>query len=225
MQLFKLKLFTLIGFSFGLTLLKAQEKRTVTDVDGNIYQSVTIGTQVWMKENLKVTKYRNGDIIGTTVPATLEISGEIAPKYQWAYIGDEGNVAVYGRLYTWHAVTDSRQVCPVGWHLPSDAEWTTLTTYLGGFKVAGGKLKETGAVHWQSPNTNATNETGFTALPGSYRGINGEFSHFGIYGGWWSSSEMNPYMAWTRYLTAIAKYTGIYGYGKSLGFSVRCIKD
>lgn len=225
MQHPKFKLITLFILSIGLTTLNAQDKSSVTDIDGNVYQTVKIGTQLWMKENLKVTKYRNGDIIGTTSPATLDISGESAAKYQWAYNGDEENVSVYGRLYTWYAVTDSRQVCPIGWHLPSDAEWTVLTTYLGGFKVAGGKLKETGAAHWQSPNTNATNETGFSALPGSYRGINGEFSHFGIYGGWWSSTELNPYMAWTRYLTAIAKYTGIYSYGKSLGFSVRCIKD
>lgn len=225
MQLQKLKLIALILMSFGLTGLNAQNKLSVTDIDTNVYQTVGIGTQVWMKANLKVTRYRNGDIIGTTTPATLDVSGENSPKYQWAYNGDETNVAAYGRLYTWYAVTDSRNVCPTGWHLPSDAEWTTLTTYLGGFKVAGGKLKETGISHWQGPNTNATNETGFTALPGSYRGINGEFNHFGIYGGWWSSSEMNPYMAWTRYLTAVAKYTGTYAYGKSLGFSLRCIKD
>ena len=225
MQLQKFKQFSLILISFGLTSLNAQDKLTVTDIDGNVYQTANIGTQVWMKENLKVTRYRNGELIGTTTLASLDVSGESHPKYQWVYNGDEANVTVYGRLYTWYAVTDSRYICPTGWHIPTDDEWTTLTTYLGGFKVAGGKLKETSAAHWQSPNTGATNETGFTALPGSYRGINGEFSHFGIYGGWWSSSEMNPYMAWTRYMTAIAKYTGIYAYGKSLGFSVRCIKD
>jgi uncharacterized protein (TIGR02145 family) len=222
----KVKLSTslLLGL-LGLTGLHAQNTLTVTDIDGNVYQTVTIGNQVWMKENLKVTRYTNGNIIGTTTPATLDISGESAPKYQWAYNGDENNVAVYGRLYTWFAVTDSCNVCPAGWHIPADAEWTTLTTYLGGAKVAGGKLKETGAAHWQRPNTGATNETGFTALPGSYRSINGEFSHFGVYGGWWSSAGMNPYMAWTRYMTAVANYAGVYGYGKSLGFSVRCLKN
>jgi len=167
MQLPNLKLFTLILFSVGLTGLNAQDKASVTDIDGNVYQTVSIGTQVWMKENLKVTRYRNGDIITPTNPATLDISGESAPKYQWAYNGDEGNVAVYGRLYTWYAATDLRNVCPSGWHLPTDTEWTTLTTFLGGFKVAGGKLKETGSAHWQSPSTGATNQSGFTALPGS----------------------------------------------------------
>ncbi len=225
MRLPKFKLFTLILFFVGLTGLYAQQKASVTDRDGNVYQTVRIGTQVWMKENLKVSRYRNGEIITTTNPGTLDISGENAPKYQWASNGDEGNVAVYGRLYTWYAATDPRGVCPSGWHLPTDAEWTTLTTFLGGFKVAGGKLKETGSGHWQNPNTGATNQSGFTALPGSYRGITGEFNHFGSYGGWWSCSEMNPYMAWTRYMTSIANYTGAYSYGKSLGFSVRCLKD
>ena len=225
MQYKKVKLTLLFWLALGFTGLHSQNTLTVTDIDGNVYKTVSIGTQVWMKENLKVTRYSNGDIIGTTTPATLNVSGESGPKYEWAYNGDEDNVAVYGRLYTWFAVTDSRSVCPTGWHIPSDSEWTTLTTYLGGFKIAGGKLKETGHSHWQSPNTGATNETGFTALPGSYRSINGEFSHFGIYGGWWSSSEMNPFMVWTRYLTAVANYTGVYPYGKSLGFSVRCLKN
>ena len=220
-----LKIIVILLVSSGLTDLEAQDKLSVTDIDGNVYQTIKIGTQLWMRENLKVTRYLNGEVIGTSTPATLDISGESAPKYQWAYNGDEENVAVYGRLYTWFAVTDSRNVCPAGWHIPTDSEWTTLTTYLGGFKIAGGKLKETGALHWRSPNTAATNETGFTALPASYRSINGEFSHFGIYGGWWSSSELNPFMAWTRYMTAIAKYTGVYPYGKSLGFSVRCLKN
>ncbi len=220
-----LKLSTLLLLGLGLTVLHAQNALTVTDIDGNVYQTVSIGTQVWMKENLKVTRYRNGDFIGTTTPATLEVSGESSPKYQWSYNGDERNVAAYGRLFTWYAVTDSRNICPSGWHLPSDAEWTTLTDYLGGAKVAGGKLKETGTAHWQSPNTGASNETGFTALPGSYRSINGEFNHFGNYGGWWSSSEFNTYMAWCRYMTGIVNYVGIYGYGKSIGFSVRCLKD
>jgi uncharacterized protein (TIGR02145 family) len=112
-------------------------------------------------------KYRNGDIIGTTTPATLDISSETSPKYQWAYDGNESNVATYGRLYTWYAATDSRAVCPTGWHLPTDAEWTTLTTYLGGESVAGGKLKEAGTTHWNSPIqelTTAVDSQGFLAV-------------------------------------------------------------
>jgi len=221
----KLKLSILLLLGIGLTGLHAQNTLTVTDLDGNVYKTVNIGTQVWMKENLKVTRYRNGSVIGTTPSATLDVSSESTPKYQWAYNGNESSVVTYGRLYTWYVVTDSRNVCPTGWHLPTDAEWTTLTDYLGGAKIAGGKLKETGTAHWQSPNTGATNETGFTALPGSYRSINGEFNHYGNYGGWWSSTEFNTYMAWPRYMTGIASYVGRYGYGKSIGFSVRCLKD
>ena len=111
------------------------------------------------------------------------------PKYQWAYDGNESNVATYGRLYTWYAVTDSRNVCPTGWHVPTDAEWTTLTTFLGGENVAGGKLKETGTTHWTTPNTGATNETGFTALPSGYRYIDGTFLTIFSMGIWWSSTE------------------------------------
>jgi uncharacterized protein (TIGR02145 family) len=103
---------------------------TVTDGDGNIYGKVIIGTQVWLTENLKTTKYRNGDLIGTTTPAGLDIYDEVTPKYQWAYAGNEDNVATYGRLYTWYAITDTRNVCPTGWHVPSDAEWLTLENYL-----------------------------------------------------------------------------------------------
>ncbi len=103
-----------------------------TDGDNINYPVVEIGTQIWMAENLKTTKYSNGDLIGTTTPATLDITGESTPKYQWAYNGNESIVTTYGRLYTWFAVTDSRNVCPVGWHVPTDPEWTVLTDYLGG---------------------------------------------------------------------------------------------
>ena len=137
----------------------------VTDVDGNIYGKVIIGTQIWLTENLKTTKYRNGDLIGTTTPAELNIYDEVTPKYQWAYNGNEDKVATYGRLYTWYVITDTRNICPTGWHVPSDAEWLTLENYLGGYAIAGGKLKEIGTTHWVTPNYMATNETGFTALP------------------------------------------------------------
>jgi uncharacterized protein (TIGR02145 family) len=103
----------------------------MTDQDGNVYTSVTIGTQVWMVENLKTTKYRNGDLIGTTTPATLNISAEATPKYQWAPNYAESIVTTYGRLYTWYAVTDTRNVCPTGWHVPTNVEWSILTTFLG----------------------------------------------------------------------------------------------
>jgi uncharacterized protein (TIGR02145 family) len=199
----------------------------VTDKDGNVYKTVTIGTQVWMTENLKTTKYKNGDLIGTTTPATKDITSESTPKYQWAYKGDESNVATYGRLYTWYAVTDSRNVCPTGWHVPTDAEWTTLTTYLGGESIAPSKLKETDTTHWQNSNYQmlATNESGFTALPGGYRVNTWPFDGMGSQGIWWSSTEYNNYFGWSRNMDF--DNSGIYSYGnpKEYGFSVRCLMD
>ena len=202
-----------------------KEEAINKDIDGNIYTTVKIGTQTWMKENLKTTKYRNGDPIGTTTPATLDITAETAPKYQWAYAGNVSNVATYGRLYTWYAATDSRSICPTGWHLPTDAEWTTLTTFLGGETIAGGKLKETGTNHWISPNTGATNSSGFTALGGGYRIDGGAFSAFGSYGAWWSSTENNTLSVWHRYMYwSVSDVNRSYS-SKSHGLSARCLRD
>jgi uncharacterized protein (TIGR02145 family) len=198
---------------------------TVIDKDGNVYTSVTIGTQVWMVENLKTTKYRNGDLIGATTPSTLDITSDATPKYQWAYGGDEGNVSTYGRLYTWYAVTDPRNVCPTGWHLPTNAEWTTMTTYLGGGEVAGGKLKEIGTTHWITPNTGATNENGFTALPGGYRESNGIFGSIGTFGYWWSSSEAPSPFAFGRLMANGGIFVSNLGFPRQYGLSVRCLKD
>ncbi len=111
-----------------------------------IFNAIIIGTQVWLQENLKTTRYNNGDLIGTTTPATFDIRPESTPKYQWAYEGNESKADTFGRLYTWYAVTDSRGICPIGWHVPADAEWTTLTDFLGGTSVAGGKMKTTGTI-------------------------------------------------------------------------------
>jgi len=201
---------------------------SVTDIDGNVYKTIQIGTQTWMAENLKTTKYRNGDLIGTTTPATLDISTQTNPKYQWAYGGNESNVATYGRLYTWYAATDSRNICPTGWHVPTDSEWTSLTTFLGDESVAGSKLKEAGTSHWQSPNSDATNSSGFTALPSGYRYINGEYNNIGGYGHWWSYTEYSTDIAWSRsisYNLSIASRNYNFNFGKSTGFSVRCVKD
>lgn len=137
---------------------------TVTDYDGNVYQTVLIGDQCWMMENLKVTHYRNGDPIPHVTDGVTW--GNLTSGAYCNYNNDEGNVATYGRLYNWYAVDDSRNIAPAGWHVPSDAEWQTLVDYLGGDAVAGGKMKEAGTTHWASPNTGATNESGFTALPG-----------------------------------------------------------
>jgi len=201
---------------------------SVTDIDGNVYKTILIGSQTWMAENLKTTKYRNGNLIGTTTYATLDISNATTyptPKYQWAYAGNESNVATYGRLYTWYAATDSLNVCPTGWHLPTDTEWKILTNHLGGESAAGGKLKETGTTHWLSPNTGATNTSGFTALPGGYRNVDGAFTSIGYTGYWWSSTEYPAYGAWRRYMTYDSSNVSGYLNLEAYGFSVRCVKD
>jgi uncharacterized protein (TIGR02145 family) len=190
---------------------------TVNDIDGNSYPTIGIGSQIWLAENLKTTKYSNGDLIGTT-------TGSINGKYQWAYDDNESNVAIYGRLYTWYAATDSRNVCPTGWHLPTDSEWSTLTIFLGGDEsIAGCKLKETGTTHWRSSNNLVTNESGFTALPGGCRAWD-DFYNVGSSGYWWSSTAP----------TTSSFYRHIYdsdcalisdGIGYNYGFSVRCLKD
>ena len=199
-------------------------KGELNDRDGNVYSTVKIGTQVWMVENLKTTRYSNGDLIGTTTPASSDIRSEDTPKYQWAYDGNESNVATYGRLYTWYAVNDSRNVCPDHWHVPTQAEWTTLTDYLGGQSISGGKLKEAGTTHWMSPNTGATNETGFTALPGGYRLSSGGFGGLGSDGAWRSSTVNNSNEDWT--IGMGNSYTDAYGSNNSKrsGYSVRCIQ-
>jgi uncharacterized protein (TIGR02145 family) len=217
----------LVGISLVLSnSCKKDIEYAIYDVDGNGYNTITIGTQVWMIENLKTTKYSNGDLIVTTTPATLDIRTEITPKYQWAYDGNENNVATYGRLYTWYAVTDSRNVCPTGWHVPSYDEWLTLNITAGGGDVGGGNLKETGTDHWISPNTGATNGTGFTALPSGFRYNDGTFYWIGYHSYWWSATEYNSTIAWEPFIINSDSYLGFcFSDVKESGCSVRCIKD
>jgi uncharacterized protein (TIGR02145 family) len=205
-------------------MLHLQGEAGAKDIDGNIYKVVKIGKQVWMAENLKTTRYRNGDLIGTTSPATLDIESESRPKYQWAYDGDMNKVASYGRLYTWYAVTDSRNVCPAGWHVPAESEWTNLTNYLGGENEAGGKLKEAGTTHW-SYDPGSTNDVGFAALPGGTRASNGTFSDIGCIGYWWSAKESSATHAWTRHIHHFLGNIYSFDYYKEIGLSVRCIKN
>jgi uncharacterized protein (TIGR02145 family) len=198
---------------------------TVTDGDGNIYGKVIIGTQVWLTENLKTTKYLNGDLIGTTTPADLDIYDEVTPKYQWAYGGNEDNVATYGRLYTWYVITDTRNVCPAGWHVPSDEEWLTLENYLGGYAIAGGKIKEIGTTHWTTPNYMASNITGFTALPNGWRHFEDTFVNFAKFGGWWSSTEYTATDAFCNYVGYKSEVVTEEIDNKKCGIAVRCLKD
>ncbi len=196
----------------------------ISDIDGNVYDVVTIGSQIWMKENLKTTRYNNGNPIGTTNPSNLNLTTYINPKYQWAYNGNESYVSSYGRLYTWYAATDGRGICPTGWRLPTDSDWTVLITFLGGENIAGGKLKQSGTMNWQSPNTGATNNSGFTALPGGQRNYNGSFSDIETDGVWWSSSDYNTTNAIGRNMSCNWADVGKHYFIKSNGFSVRCVK-
>ena len=186
--------------------------------------SVTICNQVWSTKNLDVTTYRNGDAIP-----------QVTDSVQWAnlttgawcyYNNDPAMGIIYGKLYNWYAVNDPRGLAPQGWHVPSDAEWLSLETCLGGPAVAGGAMKETGTSHWLNPNTGANNSSGFLGLPGGSRFNNGtSFSSVGYYGDWWSSTEEGTTYAWNRFLYYSGSIVSRSFYYKSYGFSVRCLRD
>ena len=215
------------------------EEETLTDIEGNVYQTITLGTQVWMAENLKTTKYRDG----TSIP-------NVTDKFAWRdlstdaycdYDNTPSNSDTYGRLYNWYAVTNSHNICPTGWHVPSLDEWETLDIYAGRTTdgerhKAGGRLKETDTTHWEFPNTEASNESGFTGLPGGLRGwINGTFFNIGSNAYWWLASEVDSYWlpesertytdAWIRYLSFDSGSIGSNSANKKNGYSVRCVRD
>jgi uncharacterized protein (TIGR02145 family) len=215
----------------------------ITDIEGNQYNIRTIGSQIWMTENLRTGKYNNGDPISTTSPATLDISEESTPKYQWSYDGNEDYVPTHGRLYTWYAVTDIRGVCPTGWHLPSDKEWTVLLNYLiingfgyegSGDDIAKSLASKTGWISWNTPGTignnpSANNGTGFTALPSGARvtytgGL--EFSMLNSSCAWWSSTQLDASIALQTILVFNEPRVSRTYYGsKKIGVSTRCLKN
>jgi uncharacterized protein (TIGR02145 family) len=197
---------------------------TVTDADGNVYQTVRIGTQVWMVENLKTTRYNNG----MAIPLVTDDAAWAAlttPGYCW-YKNDSASYKnPYGALYNGYVVNTDK-LAPTGWHVAMDADWATLTAYLGGDSVAGGKLKEAGLAHWASPNTGATNETGFSALPGGYCDDGGTFNFIGNLGYWWSSTALDATYSWYRDVYYGNEF--VYRYANcfsTYGFSVRCLRD
>ena len=200
----------------------------ITDIDGNSYPTIVTNcsNQTWLQKNLNVSHYRNGDIIPQV---TDPIQCFYLTTGAWCYYNnDPANGAVYGKLYNWYAVNDPRGLAPAGYHIPSNIEWTTLTTCLGGEAIAGGMMKENGTAHWGSPanpNVGASNGSGFTGLPGGYRFGNGDFGNMGAYGIWWSSSEFNTVNSWGSSLS-VNTYIAYLNYGdKTNSFSVRCIKD
>lgn len=209
----------------------------ITDIDGNTYNTVEIGSQCWMAENLAVTKYPNGDPITNLTDNT-----------EWGDLEDNNNTDYYcyfnnnannegetfGALYTYAAAiahnwekdnVDNQGICPDGWHLPSDAEWEAIINHLGGSDIAGGKMKEAGTVHWDSPNTGADNSSGFTALPAGYRSGNvGVFGNWKAGTCWWSSTPFDDIAGAVYILYNIANAENEPD-AKSCGFSVRCVKN
>jgi uncharacterized protein (TIGR02145 family) len=238
-----LKLFPVLVFAFAMTILRlnaqsiVEEKVAgsgVTDVDGNIYTSVIIGDQEWMVENLKTTKYYNGKAIRLA----LKWDKTSKPFYCW-HNNDTTYKNPYGALYNWYVVNTGK-LCPIGWHVPSDSEWTVLENYLGGDSIAGGKLKEKDTFHWQRPDTisppnwrsppdpGATNISGFSALPGGCRGSDGTFMHeIGQAGYWWSSTEIDTHStyAWVRGIDYYDNKMNRFSVSTFNGFSVRCVRD
>jgi uncharacterized protein (TIGR02145 family) len=195
---------------------------SLNDIDGNTYRTVTIGTQTWMAENLKTTRY-NDDTAIPLVTDNTEWKSLIHPGYCW-YNNDALTYKdTYGALYNWYAAA-SGKLCPTGWRVPSDAQWLTLSTYLGGESLAGDKMKEEGSAHWKILNNASTNVSGFTALPGGGR-VSGSFSSIEESGAWWSSTEYNADFAWCRELDDNVVELMEGSLVKNMGFSVRCIKN
>jgi uncharacterized protein (TIGR02145 family) len=190
---------------------------------GDNIDTVIIGAQEWTTKNLDVSNYRNGDIIP-----------EVKDPNKWAklttgawcyYNNQTKNGAIYGKLYNWYAVNDTRGLAPEGFHIPSDDEWSTLTTYLGGESIAGGKMKVLNMSTWKMPNKNANNSSGFLSFPGGYRNQEGTFYGIDEESDWWSSTEVSLELAWTRYLYYLFGTAFKFKYNKLDGISVRCIRD
>ena len=195
-----------------------------TDIDGNVYKSVVINTQEWMAENLNVSRYRNGDVIH-----------EVSDSVKWGdldhgafcdYQNAPSLAKIYGKLYNFHAIIDERNLCPIGWHVPTDSDWNILVSYLGGGMVAGGKMKEADHANWTPPNIDATNESGFTALPAGNRLSEcGCFNYLESYAFFWTSTKMAANRAWGYYIGNKNAIIERNYYGRANGFSVRCLKD
>jgi uncharacterized protein (TIGR02145 family) len=212
---------------------------TLTDIDANIYKTIVIGTQTWMAENLRVTRYNNGDTINEIMDNSAWISKKFGVYCNYNNTKNIDTISTYGRLYNWYAV-NTNMLCPIGWHVPSDDELTTLINYLGGDTIAGAELKEIGTKHWSSPNNRTDNASGFTALPAGLRNGSGNFSSKSVYGTfsnignsayWWSSTRYDPQYdfygpdAWYRCIGYDSPKVGRINYIDNCGFSIRCIKD
>jgi uncharacterized protein (TIGR02145 family) len=211
-----------LTFCLGLTGLSAQTQ-TVKDADGNVYPVISIGKQTWMGENLRTTTFNDNNKI-PYVTDNKAWKDARKPAYCW-YENDIKNKEDYGALYNWFTV-DTKKVCPKGWHVPTDADWSVLTTFIGEKNNIADKLKETGSDHWDNTLSNATDEYGFTALPGGFRQYAGPFPTFGrSYSVWWTATAYDAVQSWTRglYFSSSGVYRG-HDFKQS-GFSIRCLKD
>lgn len=196
---------------------------SVTDVDGNDYQTIVIGGQEWMLSNLRVSRYSNEDFM-PNVTVTSAWGDLETGAYCW-YFNDGPTYQVpYGRLYNGYAVEDARGICPTGWKVASEADWLTLINYVGGADLAAGALKEAGFTHWQSPNTDASNVSGFTALPGGIRSTAGSFSNIETHGNWWTTTPDFDNLTYMR-MNYLSNSVTMTGHLKEVGMSVRCIKN
>ena len=206
------------------------EKITVKDIDGNIYKTVKIGTQVWMEENLKTTRYDDSTPIPLIQDST--VWGDYQTGAYCYYRNSLDNQYNFGNLYNWYAVNDARKLAPKGWHIPSSEEWDILINFIGGDSATSPKLRQTGSIFWEAPNNGATNESGFSALPAGFRFCKGnffdwEYTNIGWVASFWTSTnfERRKY-----YANFIRIYSGNGNIGKleadkNFGMSVRCIKD
>ncbi len=209
------------GYGNTVSFTTKQWEGTVTDIDGNVYHTVTIGNQVWMVENLKTTRYCNGDTLHNLID-TLSWNNSETGAY-CDYNNDTAISAVYGKLYNWYTVIDQRGIAPAGWRIPDDSDWTILKNYCGGLKMAGMYLKEAGNAHWLIVDSTITNSSGFSALPGGRRKTKGLFEQIGTYGYWWSTTPEPDIWAGCWHLG------NDYTFGESYmvyryGVSIRCIK-
>ena len=195
----------------------------VTDIEGNEYKTITAGNRTWMAENLRTTRYADSTLI-PNIKDAAKWASLTSPGYCWFKNSEAAFKTMYGAIYNWYTVNTGK-LCPEGWHVPTDDDWKGLSAALGGDLVAGGKLKQTGDSYWQTPNTGASNEYLFTALPGGLRYLDGEFRDFGFGGYWWTSTEFSPERAIFRF--AFYQDANLFRFDndKKNGFYVRCVKD
>lgn len=211
----------LITLTFLISTMSMEAQ--VTDKDGNNYNMVQIGSQVWMGANLNVSRFRNGDIIPEAGGADEWTKAGNEGRAAWCYYNNDPAMgAIYGKLYNWYAVHDPRGLAPAGWHVPSKLEWVALTDHLG-YDISGGSMKT--STLWNSPNTGATNSSGFAGLPGGFRIDEGRFLNIAEVGCWWSSSENGSQSAWFRSLYSNMDGLDHGGSNNGRGYSVRCVRD